>query len=53
VSLSVSTGSSFFFTLTITNFLGSIYRTNVTVVRGSTPTPTVAITSPAVLQAAH
>jgi hypothetical protein len=53
VSLSVSTGSSFFFTLTITNFLGSIYRTNVTVVRGSTPTPTVAITSPTVLQAAH
>ena len=49
VALSVNTGSSFLFTLTITNFLGSIYKTTVTVVRKSTPTPTITITSPAVL----
>jgi hypothetical protein len=50
VALRVSAGSSFFFTLTITNFLGSSYRTTVTVSRRATPTPTVTITSPAVLE---
>ena len=52
VELSVNTGSSFLFTLTITNFLGSIYRTTVTVARRSMPTPTVTITSPSVLEVA-
>ena len=50
VELSVSVGSSFYFTLTITNFLGSSYSTTVTVARMPTPTPTVIITSPSVLE---
>ena len=49
VALRVSTGASFHFTLTVTNFLGRSHHTAVTVARGSTPTPTVTITSPALL----
>ena len=51
VELLTSAGSSFHFSLTITNFLGASYSTTVTVARSASPTPTVTITSPSLLEA--